>query len=342
MMKKILLVMISVFLLTLSAGAVDLYVDNVKIETDTPPMIVSNRTLVPVRAIFEALGADMTWDGETRTATGKNTDKTVVIQIGSATAYVNGEATTLDVPAQIINNRTMVPARFVSEALGANVYWDGATQTVRIANTVYDVLRVVDGDTIVVDFNGTKEKVRMIGIDTPESVHPDQDKNTEAGKAAYEYTRDRLEGQQVELEFDMQERDIYGRLLAYVYLNGVMFNKTLLEDEIAVISTYPPNVKYVNDFLEISSRHNGGNTQSGTNSKPGDNTNPGNGDTFHTYDNPDQQNTEDKWVLNLNSHKIHFPTCREVVKIAPHNYATSNLSEEELISQGYATCGVCH
>ena len=111
--------------------------------------------------------------------------------------------------------------------------------------------RVVDGDTIVVLMDGKKEKVRMIGIDTPESVHPDKSRNTPMGKIASKYTKDNLEGKYVTLETDVQERDKYGRVLAYVYLDDKMFNKTLLGEGLAELMTIPPNVKYVDDFKKI-------------------------------------------------------------------------------------------
>lgn len=126
---------------------------------------------------------------------------------------------------------------------------DGENQT---ANTEeYKVVRVVDGDTIVVNFNGKEEKVRFIGVDTPESVHPDKSKNTEEGVRASEYTKERLLNKNVKLEFDVQERDKYGRLLAYVYIEGNMYNKELLEKGYAKVATYPPNVKYVDEFKEL-------------------------------------------------------------------------------------------
>lgn len=134
MVKKLLASFLVLSLFTVSASAVDLYVDTNKIETDTPPTIVDGRTLVPVRAIFEAIGATVTWDGATRTATGVRDDTTVIIQIGNKTAYVNGEPKTLNVPAQIINGRTMVPARFISEAMGCDVTWYADTKTVGVAD----------------------------------------------------------------------------------------------------------------------------------------------------------------------------------------------------------------
>lgn len=132
-MKKVLSLLLVLVLLTTCVGAVSLYVDTDLVNTDVPPTIVNSRTLVPVRAIFEALGATVEWDGVTKTATGTLGDTVVVIQINNTTAYVNGEAKTLDVPAQIIDSRTMVPARFVSEALDCDVTWDGATKTAAVA-----------------------------------------------------------------------------------------------------------------------------------------------------------------------------------------------------------------
>ncbi len=133
-MKKLVSFLFALILLTTTAGAVELYVDMNLIETDTPPTVVDGRTLVPVRAIFEAIGATVEWDSATSTATGTRGDTTVVVQIDNPIAYVNGEARTLDVPAQLINNRTMVPARFISEAMGCDVTWYQDTQTAAVAD----------------------------------------------------------------------------------------------------------------------------------------------------------------------------------------------------------------
>lgn len=179
MKKKLLAIMISACIalsMTVSASALNLYFDGAPLVTDVPAQIINNRTMVPIGHIFNALGAKVTWDGTTKTATGEKDGTKVVLQIDNSTAYVNDKAVTLDTPAMIVNDRTMVPAWFVSEAFGAKVYWDGSTSTVRIATQVYDVIRVIDGDTIVVNYNGKEEKVRMIGVDTPESVHPDSSK----------------------------------------------------------------------------------------------------------------------------------------------------------------------
>jgi len=117
-----------------------------------------------------------------------------------------------------------------------------------------EVVRVVDGDTIIVKYNNKDERVRMIGIDTPESVHPNESKNTSEGIKTSEYTKDRLSGKMVEIELDVQERDKYGRILAYVYVDGKMYNKELLELGYAKLATYPPNVRYVDEFTKIQEK----------------------------------------------------------------------------------------
>lgn len=132
-----------------------------------------------------------------------------------------------------------------------NVYATPAPTPEPPTAQLYDVVRVVDGDTIIVNVNGVEERIRLIGIDTPESVHPDPTQNNRYGTIASDYTKNLLTGKKVSLELDVQERDKYGRLLAYVYLDGVMVNKTLLQAGMAQVSTYPPNVKYVDDFLAL-------------------------------------------------------------------------------------------
>lgn len=118
----------------------------------------------------------------------------------------------------------------------------------------YPVTRVVDGDTIVVAMAGEEKKVRLIGIDTPESVHPDEARNIPYGKISSEFTREALEGKLVYLEYDVEPTDQYGRILAYVWLDDVMFNKTLLMEGHAVLATYPPNVRYVDDFTTLQTQ----------------------------------------------------------------------------------------
>ena len=103
-----------------------------KINSDVPPYVKDGRTLAPMRAILEALGMNVSWDGATQTATAVKANINISISINSNIAVVNGEQQTLDVPAEITNGRTFVPVRFFAEALNMDVDWDAYTKTVII------------------------------------------------------------------------------------------------------------------------------------------------------------------------------------------------------------------
>lgn len=117
---------------TLTIDDTAMKVNDTTTTLDVPAQIINDRTMVPLRAIFEALGATVEWNGETRTITGKKGDTTVVMVVDNTEMKVNDVAKTLDTPAQIVNDRTLVPARAIAEALGADVQWDGNTRTVTI------------------------------------------------------------------------------------------------------------------------------------------------------------------------------------------------------------------
>ncbi|PWW29429.1 copper amine oxidase-like protein [Cytobacillus oceanisediminis] len=106
--------------------------DGEPLEFDQPPVIKSGRTLVPFRKIFEELGADVSYDSKTKTVAAVRADKVIKLKIGSVYTTVNGKTVKIDVPAQIINSRTMVPLRFVSESIGAKVSWDNYEKIVEI------------------------------------------------------------------------------------------------------------------------------------------------------------------------------------------------------------------
>lgn len=99
---------------------------------EVSPMIVQGRTLVPLSAIFDALGAEFVWDHPSQTVTGTKGGTIIKLAIGNTTAHINDKPVTLDVPGKIVNQRTLVPLRFISESLGAYVEWEGATRTVII------------------------------------------------------------------------------------------------------------------------------------------------------------------------------------------------------------------
>lgn len=105
-----------------------------KLSFDVPPIIENGRTLVPLRSVFEALGADILWDDATQTVTATKGTLTITLKIGVGTAFVNNKAVSLDVPGRIVDGRTLVPLRFVSEAMGCDVGWDDESQTVIITD----------------------------------------------------------------------------------------------------------------------------------------------------------------------------------------------------------------
>lgn len=159
-----------------------------------------------------------------------------------------------EIASSIINDNTLNLSDNVKNTLNNYINLNNASTSdnpSNISSELYKVVRVVDGDTIIIDYNGTEERVRLIGVDTPESVHPDKEKNTEFGTTASNFSKELLTDKYVKIELDVQERDQYGRILAYVYLNDVMVNKTLLQEGYAKVATYPPNVKYIDDFTSI-------------------------------------------------------------------------------------------
>ncbi len=107
-----------------------------EISFDQSPQIIDSRTMVPLRAIFEALGMTVDWDEQTYTVTAVSADCTIVIVVGSNTATVNGQSYELDAAATIVGGSTLVPVRFIAESLGMTVDWDEDSQTVSITSGV--------------------------------------------------------------------------------------------------------------------------------------------------------------------------------------------------------------
>ena len=113
--------------------------DGEPIVFDVPPQLVDDRTMVPMRKIFEVFGAQVDWDGETNTATAVKGDNIVQMQIGNPVITVDGQQVLLDVPPQLIDNRTLAPIRAVAEGLRADVAWNGDTQTVVITTVQQEI-----------------------------------------------------------------------------------------------------------------------------------------------------------------------------------------------------------
>ncbi|MCI5605687.1 MAG: copper amine oxidase N-terminal domain-containing protein [Clostridia bacterium] len=133
------------------------------IEFDQAPVIQDGRTLVPLRAIFETLGAEVYWNGDIQTVTAYRYDDVISLQIGNNILFKNDTEIEIDVPAQIINDRTLVPVRAISEAFECDVAWDDYTRTVIItASEEYiepehtEPTNYADAEAVWVGDTGTK------------------------------------------------------------------------------------------------------------------------------------------------------------------------------------------
>lgn len=136
-MKKKLIALFLALVLSLSPSvfAVDVYINGAKLKAETEPVIVQDWTMVPVRSFFGAFGASVHWDDVNRSVLIKKDGLTILLVIDDPVAMVNGAYKTLEVPPQIINNRTMVPVRFAAEALGGGVRWDSDMRAVVVSST---------------------------------------------------------------------------------------------------------------------------------------------------------------------------------------------------------------
>lgn len=108
-----------------------------------------------------------------------------------------------------------------------------------------------EGDTLTVKIGGKKEKVRLL------SVHTAEMQKGYWGQQAKKFTQSLIKGKTVKFETDVQERDQYGRMLAYVYVDNTFLNKVLLDEGMAMVLTYSPNVKYVDQFKTALKKESG-------------------------------------------------------------------------------------
>lgn len=178
------------------------------------------------------------------------------------------------------------------------------------------VKKVIDGDTIQLE---DSSRVRYIGINTPESV--DRRRPIEAlGKESAKFNKQLVQGKNVRLEFDVQKKDDYGRLLAYVYVGDTFVNAELVKQGYAQASTYPPNVKYADLFqrLEREAREAG----------------------RGLWASPALAKNEDYYIASKNSQVFHRPGCPLVNKIASYNIVRYN-TRDEAVKSGKRGCSKC-
>ena len=141
-MKKLLSFWVAVIMLTASFSAVfgaddiTVMLDGTKLEFDVQPRIINDRTMVPMRAIFEALDAEVMWDETTKTVTADKENTNIMMTIGEEMIFVNYSPVILDAPPQIIGDRTLVPLRAAAESFDCNVDWNDSSRTVTITTDI--------------------------------------------------------------------------------------------------------------------------------------------------------------------------------------------------------------
>lgn len=185
----------------------------------------------------------------------------------------------------------------------------------------YKVVRVIDGDTIIVKSNSSKFKVRLLGVNAPESVHTVSGKNTKWGKIASNYTKKKLLGKSIKLVYGKDKYDRFGRRLAYVYIGGKMFNKMLVSTGHAKVLFFKPNDKYKKAFLELEFKAKV------------------KGIGLWKYSK--QKKSQSKTLIGVKStKKLHRSDCSYLAKTKEENKVKLS-TKDSAVKQGYQSCKVC-
>jgi len=200
----------------------------------------------------------------------------------------------------------------------------------------YKVVRVVDGDTLDIEYQGKRERIRLLNVDTPESVHPDQTRNTLLGKQASDYTRKRLAGKWVSLEFEGKKRGRYGRLLAYVILDNKNFNLELVQNGWSAYYTkYGQSQTLHGNFIDAQARAKAQRLNVWANSPPRSFAAASPGLSVSA---PEQMAATSVFHGNTQSHKFHLPGCRYFhCSTCTRIFSSPNAAK----TAGYLPCRLC-
>jgi len=157
-----------------AAGGIGVTVNGNALTLDQPPVSIGGRVLVPLRGIFESLGASVSWNAASQSIDARRGTTVVHLTLNSSSAIVNGSAVALDVPAQAINGRTLVPLRFVSETLGASVTWDAASRTVAVMAGSAPSVTIQPPPTVVIAPlpRPAQPSIESVTIDKAGPLHP--------------------------------------------------------------------------------------------------------------------------------------------------------------------------
>ncbi|AOZ92595.1 hypothetical protein PNBC_16790 [Paenibacillus crassostreae] len=207
-----------------AATPISIYINGNKVSTDQAPVIVSNRTLLPLRAIFEGLGANVNWNQKTKVVTATRGGNTIILKLGAKTATINNKTVTLDVPVQSIKGRILVPVRFVSEALGEDVVWNSSTKKVTITtSTALKAVSYVNAKVISQNGNGSDLQVSFPKLVNESGVSHyrilvvksalSSNFNPATALSNVNYTSVPVQGRDITVTLSSQAKDVNGALI---------------------------------------------------------------------------------------------------------------------------------
>ena len=153
-----------------SEKVISLEIDGTVIRTEVPPTVIGGRTMVPVRDIFEACGANVTWDPATKKITGSKGGKNVVMQVGSNKLYMNSSVATMDCTPVIIEGRTLAPARYVALGFGGTTQWDALNKVVVITGVTTPTVETTTEMTTTTTVITTTETTTVIQTTSTETT----------------------------------------------------------------------------------------------------------------------------------------------------------------------------
>lgn len=161
-----------------SEKVISLEIDGTVIRTEVPPTVIGGRTMVPVRDIFEACGANVTWNPATKKITGSKGGKNVVMQVGSNKLYMNSSVATMDCTPVIIEGRTLAPARYVALGFGGTTQWDALNKVVVITGvttpTVETTTEMTTTTTVITTTETTTEMTTVAPVVVPSNEPSDE------------------------------------------------------------------------------------------------------------------------------------------------------------------------
>ena len=344
------------------AKDISILINSKEITTVDKPYNKESRTLVPIRVISENLGIAVDWDNDNRQVILNKENNKIALPIEKNYYLLDNNTVATDISGEIKNDRTFVPIRLIAELFDKEVVWDNNTRAVLINDKGVNqpinptkttnnfeqakVVRVVDGDTVVLDRGKGEEKVRFVLVNTPETKHPK--KGVEFfGKEASDFTKNALSNKTVYLQKDVSDTDKYGRLLRYIWLERPTsnepsneeirtkcFNAVLLAGGYANVSTFPPDIKYVDLFRQIEKEAREKNLGLWSNGQaPEVKPEPSNN---NKQVNQSVKNTGEKAYLhangriigNTNSSIYHLPSGRDYKKVTLRNAVFFDTEEQ--------------